>query len=96
MVVGYIWQGILMWISYCNNMHVYKVQQHEFFVSEHCTINILLLQCELCCTVAKLVCKIQECNNGRNFDFSLYKAYKLFILAAATLFWYLLLQVVFM
>lgn len=50
-------------------MHVYKVQQHEFFVSEHCTINILLLQRELCCIVAKLVCKTQECNNGKNSNF---------------------------
>lgn len=69
MVIWYIWQGILMWISYCNNMHVYKVQQHEFFVSEHCTINILLLQCELCCIVAKLVHKTQECTDGKNSNF---------------------------
>lgn len=69
MVIGYIWQGILMWNSYLNNMHVYKVQQHEFFVSEHCTINILLLQCELCCIVAKLVHKTRKRTDAKNSNF---------------------------
>lgn len=84
-----------MRISYCNNMHVYEVQQHEFFVSEHCTINILLLHCELCCIVARLMCKIQECNNGRYSDFYIYNTCKLFILVI-TLLWYLLLQLLLM
>lgn len=81
-----------MWISCCNNMHEYKVQ-HEFFVSEHCTINILLLQCELCCIVAKLVHKTQEFTDGKNSNFCVCK---LFVLAVTALFQHLLLRVLFM
>lgn len=77
-------------------MRVYKVQQHEFFVSEHCTINILLLQCELCCIVAKLVHKTQECTDRKNSNFWIENVHKLFVLAVTALFQYLLLRVLFM